>query len=113
MPRRLRSLLSALFDRSRFEQDMDDELRFHIDCHTQELVRSGLPEAEAMRRARIEFGSREAYKERTREAFGLTLFDGIRRDVRYGVRVLRKNPGLTIALCLTLGLAIGANTAVF
>jgi putative ABC transport system permease protein len=110
---RLRSLLHALFGRTRFEQDMDDELRFHIDCRTEELVRTGLPGAEAERQARIDFGSREAYKERSREQLRLSIFDGIRRDVRYGARVLRRNPGLTIALCLTLGLAIGANTAVF
>jgi hypothetical protein len=83
-----------------------------LDLSHTELVRTRLPEAEAERQARIEFGSREAYRERCREALSLSIFDGLRRDLRYGLRVLRKNPGLTTALCLTLGFAIGANCGV-
>jgi hypothetical protein len=110
---RIRSWLRAMVGRSRMESEMDAELRFHMKAYAEDLLRGGVPRQEAMRRARVEFGGTERIKEECRESLSLSIFDGLRRDVRYGLRVLRKNPGLSTALCLTLGLAIGANTAVF
>jgi hypothetical protein len=81
------------------ESEMDVELRFHIDAFAEDLVRSGTPGEEALRRARIEFGGVERAKEECREARGANLFESFVQDVRYGVRMLRKNPGFTAVLC--------------
>jgi predicted permease len=110
---RLRSDLKALWRRRAFEADMDDELRFHLEARIGDLVRSGLSRSEAERRARLEFGGVERYKERCREARGLRFLDALRDDVAYSLRGLRKNSLLSVAIVLTLTLGIGLNTAVF
>lgn len=113
MFQRLRSLLRVLTSRRDFESGMAEELRFHIEQYTGELVRSGVPEPEARRRARMEFGGLNSVKGRCREARGLYWFDEFGRELRYAVRSLRKAPGFTVTALLTLALCIGANLTIF
>ena len=86
---RLRSWLRTNIHRSRFEQQMESELRFHLEAYAADLVRSGVAEAEALRRAKIEFGGMESHKSAIRSNVGLRLWDELWVDVRYAVRMLR------------------------
>jgi predicted permease len=99
--------------RRRFEDNMSEELRFHIEEYTADLVRSGVPADEAARRARIEFGGVEAVKEECRESRQLHILDELWRNARYATRVLLKNPRFTTAALAPLALCLGANLAIF
>jgi predicted permease len=110
---RLRSRLRGLTHRGRLERELDAELAFHVEAHAEELRRQGLPPAEALRRARLEFGSVESAKEECRRSLGLALWDEIVADLRYGLRQLRHNRTFTAVAVVSIGLGIGANTAIY
>jgi len=113
---RLRSIIAglrALFRKKQTEQEMDEELRGYLDAAVKEKMRLGVNQEEALRAARVEMGSVEAVKEEIRSAGWESTLETIWQDLRFGLRVLRKNPGFTAVAALTLALGIGGTVVVF
>jgi predicted permease len=113
MIKRLRSLFRVLTRRRDFEEGMSEELRFHIEQYTDDLVRSGMPREAAARMIRAELGSAINVKADCRQAFGVHFFDEFRRQLSYAARLLRKTPAFTATALLTLAVCFGANLTIF
>ncbi len=105
--------LRALFRKGRLERDMAEEMRFHIEQRTADKLDDGLPPDEARDAAQKKFGNLASIQEQAREGRGWMWLENFAKDLHRGVRSLRKSPGFTFLAIFTLGLGIGANTAMF
>jgi predicted permease len=109
----VRETLRSLLARRAEERELDEELRFHVEEQTAENLRRGMTPAAARAAAAHALGGVERYREEAREARGTRLVEELVRDVGYGLRVLRRTPGVSLVSVLTLALGIGATSAIF
>jgi predicted permease len=105
--------LGSLLRRRELEDRLDDEIRFHVEQQTGKNLRAGMTPNEARRQALIRFGGVEQVREQTRDEFRAAPLEHLARDVRYGLRSLRRHPAFTAMAVLSLAIGIGANAAIF
>jgi predicted permease len=109
----LKLRLRALTFQKRVERDLEDELDFHVEMQARKNVLAGMSEAEATRRARIQFGGAAQVKEECRDARGVGLIETTWRDVRYALRGFRRSPNFALTVVATIALGLGVVTALF
>jgi putative ABC transport system permease protein len=105
--------LRAIFLRRSIERELDEELRFQLENEIEKLMRSGLSREEASRKARFSLGGMDQVKEECRDARGVSVWETTMQDIRYGMRGLRRNPGLATIAIFTLSLGMAASIVVF
>ena len=110
---RIRSWFAWMAKSPRREKEMDTEMRFHMESYAEDLVRSGVARDEALRRARVEFGGVELHKDHIRGSIGVRFWEDLWADVRFALRIMRKNPEFTLIAVLSFGVGMGVNSTLF
>jgi putative ABC transport system permease protein len=105
--------LRAVFRKEELDQELSDELTFHLEKQIEQNIAAGMSVEEARYAALRRFGGVEQVKEECRDAWGVRFIDTLLQDIRYGARQLRRNPGFTAVAVIMLGLGIGVTTTIF
>ena len=105
--------LRTQFRKQELDQELSEELTFHIQTETEENIAAGMSADEARYAALRKFGGLEQVREECRDAWGLRFIDTLLQDIRFGLRMVAKNPGFTVLVTGLLALGIGATTVIF